>query len=169
MNTKWWQGQTASIIWTALRVWLGVQWIEAGWHKLVDGFDATGFLHGAVGKATGEFPAVQGWYAAFLENFALPNVGLFNFLVPVGEVLVGLGLIFGLATVPALLAGILMNWSFLMAGTVSTNPMLLMAAVLLLFVGYGAYRYGLDRYAIPFIKEQWNNRNKKHNTPAHAH
>ena len=30
-------------------------------------------------------PSVQGWYAGFLENLALPNAGLFNVLVPWGE------------------------------------------------------------------------------------
>jgi hypothetical protein len=48
---------------------------------------------------------VQGWYAAFLEHVALPNVGFFNFIIPVGEFLAGLALILGVATIPALLAG----------------------------------------------------------------
>lgn len=64
----------------------GREWLTAGWHKVMDGFDATGFIKGAIAKAGGEHPAVQGWYAAFLEGFALPNVELFNFLVAWGEV-----------------------------------------------------------------------------------
>jgi thiosulfate dehydrogenase (quinone) large subunit len=58
---------------------LGYLWFKAGWGKVTDGFDATGFLQGAIEKATGEHPAVQSWWAAFLEGFALPNVELFNF------------------------------------------------------------------------------------------
>ena len=57
------------------------------------------------GKSTGDHPAVQGWYAAFLKGFALPNVELFNFLIAWGEVGVGLGLILGTFTTIALFAG----------------------------------------------------------------
>jgi thiosulfate dehydrogenase (quinone) large subunit len=160
---RWLKTPQAATIWTVLRIWLGIQWLEAGWHKITDGFDTTGFLHGAIAKATGDHPAVQGWYAGFLENAALPNAELFNILIPWGEVLVGLGLILGAATIPALLAGAFMNLNFLMAGTVSTNPVLYTAAIILLFAGGGAYYFGVDRFAIPFIKNAINNRKTRSN------
>ena len=66
-----------------LRVYLGYIWVMAGWGKITSGqFDASGFLQGALANATGEHPAVQGWWAAFLNNIAIPNVEAFNFLVP---------------------------------------------------------------------------------------
>jgi thiosulfate dehydrogenase (quinone) large subunit len=148
-------------VFTVLRVWLGIQWIEAGFHKITDGFDASGFIQGAIAKAGGDHPAVQGWYANFLEGFAVPNVELFNVLIPWGEVLVGLGLILGAATIPALLAGAFMNLNFLMAGTVSTNPVLYTAAIILLFTGAASYFYGVDRFAVPYVKKFFN---KKRNT-----
>ncbi|WP_374722579.1 DoxX family protein [Peribacillus tepidiphilus] len=154
MNTTWKNGPVAGVVWALLRIWLGVQWLQAGWHKVMDGFDASGFMKGAIAKATGEHPAVQGWYAAFLENVAVPNAGLFSFLVAWGEVLVGIGLILGAATIPALLAGAFMNLNFLLAGTTSTNPILYTVAIILLFAGTGAYYYGVDRFAVPFIKER---------------
>jgi thiosulfate dehydrogenase (quinone) large subunit len=167
---KWWENEKISVVWTVLRIWLGIQWIEAGWHKMVDGFDAGGFLQGALAKAQGDHPAVQGWYANFLEGFALPNVKLFNVLIPWGEVLIGVGLIVGIATVPALIAAAFMNLNFLLAGTVSTNPILLTAQIILLFVGKGAYTWGGDRFIVPYVKErlfhkqrdQQNARNGKH-------
>ena len=149
---RWWKTPQAAMVWTVLRIWLGIQWIEAGWHKITGGFEAGGFLQGAIAKATGEHPAVQTWYAAFLENFAVPNAGLFNILIPWGEFLVGLGLIIGLATIPALIAGAFMNLNFLLAGTTSTNPTLYTIAIILLFVGSGAYYWGVDRFAIPYVK-----------------
>lgn len=161
---KWWTNPKVAIIWTIARIWLGIQWIEGGWHKVVDGFDATGFIQGAIAKAAGENPAVQGWYAAFLENIALPNGDIFSVLVAYGEVLVGLGLIFGVATIPALIAGAFMNFNFLMAGTVSTNPILFTTAVILLFAGKGSYYWGVDRYAIPYVKELLNRSKKLANT-----
>ncbi|PMC39129.1 Crp/Fnr family transcriptional regulator [Bacillus sp. UMB0899] len=150
---NWLKGPKMAIIWTVLRVWLGIQWLEAGIHKVTDGFDATGFLNGAIAKAGGNHPAVQGWYAIFLEEFAIPNIQLFNILIPWGEVLVGIGLIIGAATIPALLAGALMNLNFMLAGTVSTNPILYTAAFLLLMAGTEGYFYGADRWILPAIKQ----------------
>jgi len=40
-------------------------------------------------------PNVTGWYAAFLQNFVLPNAILFANVVAIGEVLVGIALIHG--------------------------------------------------------------------------
>lgn len=163
MRTKWYETNVMSVLWAVARIWLGLQWLEAGWHKLTGGFDATGFLNGAIAKAAGEAPTVQGWYATFLQNFALPNVELFNILIPVGELLVGLGLIVGLLTVPALIAGAFMNLNFLLAGTLSTNPILLALAVILLFAGKGTYNFGLDRFALPAMKQFFENKTHRGN------
>lgn len=145
-----------SPLWTLVRLYLGVQWIQAGWHK-IGGFDASGFIKGAIGKAAGDHPSVQGWYAAFLDTFALPNIGLFNFLIPWGEFLVGLGLILGTFTTAALYAGAFMNLNFMLAGTTSTNPILYTLAIILLVMGPSTYRYGIDYYLLPKMKKMTAN------------
>ncbi|MEC1716176.1 DoxX family protein [Schinkia azotoformans] len=165
---KWIKGPQMAVVWTVVRIWLGIQWIEAGWHKVADGFDASGFMKGAIANATGDHPAVQAWYAAFLENFALPNAGLFSTLVAWGEVLVGIGLIVGAATIPALLAGAFMNLNFLLAGTTSTNPILYTVAIILLFAGTASYYYGADRFLVPYIKEKFGKKGAKNIEEGHA-
>src|SRR5690625_1123701 len=72
-----------------IRVYIGYQWITAGWGKVTSGFDASGFIQGAIANAGGENPTVQAWWGAFLEAFALPNAGMFSFKIAWGEVLVG--------------------------------------------------------------------------------
>jgi thiosulfate dehydrogenase (quinone) large subunit len=166
MKTKWWKTPQVSAIWTVIRIWLGVQWLTAGWGKITGGFEVNGFLQGAIAKAGGEAPIVQGWYAGFLESVAVPNAGLFNVLVPWGEFLIGLGLIFGAATIPALIAAAFMNLNFLLAGTISTNPEYLALEVILLFVGVGSYYWGIDRFAVPAIKTYFTN--KKNNRGAES-
>ncbi|WP_409273898.1 DoxX family membrane protein [Neobacillus sp. SCS-31] len=153
---KWYQTPQVAVIWTIARVWLGLQWLQAGWGKITGGFDAGGFLQGAIAKAGGDHPAVQGWYANFLQNVAAPNIDLFNVLIPWGETLVGLGLILGAATIPALIAAAFMNLNFLLAGTTSTNPILYTVAVVLLFAGSGATYWGVDRFAVPYLKAAIN-------------
>lgn len=136
-----------------IRIYIGYQWFTSGFGKVTGGeFDAGGFLQGAVAQAGGEHPAVQGWWAAFLETFTIPNAGLFTFLVMWGELLVGAALILGLFTNFAALMGITMNFAFLFSGTVSTNAQMVLLTIFLLVAGYNAGRFGLDRYVIPFLR-----------------
>ncbi|MCD5322477.1 MULTISPECIES: DoxX family protein [Pontibacillus] len=152
---------------TIIRVYLGYTWFMAGFHKLTGpSFDANGFLQGAVGKATGDHPAVQGWWAAFLDTIAIPNSGLFSFLVMWGEILVGAALILGIFTTFAALMGITMNFAFLLSGTTSTNPQMVLLTIFILVAGYNAGKYGLDRYVIPFLRK--NVEKKIHHKPAEA-
>jgi thiosulfate dehydrogenase (quinone) large subunit len=144
------KGPKMSIIWTVLRIWLGIQWIEAGFNKITSGFDATGFIQGASPGAK--------WYGVFFESFAVPNAELFNILIPWGEFLVGLGLILGAATIPALVGGAFMNFNFLMVGAGAVDVIFYTTAFILILTGRGSYYYGVDRFAIPYVKEMFNKR-----------
>lgn len=145
----------AAAVLTFLRVYLGYQWMTAGWGKITGGqFEAGGFIQGAIGKASGENPAVQGWWASFLEAVALPNAGLFAWMVMWGELLVGIALILGLFTNFAALMGIVMNFAFLFSGTVSTNAQMVVLTILVLVAGYNAGKFGLDRWVIPFLRNK---------------
>lgn len=139
-----------------LRIYIGWQWMTAGWGKVNNGFDAKGFLVGAIEKAAGERPVVQGWWANFLEGFALPNVGIFNVLVAWGELLVGIGLILGCLTTFAALMGAVMNFAFLFSGTVSTNAQMVLITVFIIVAGFNAGKFGLDYYVIPYMRKLFN-------------
>lgn len=143
----------ASVLLLLVRLYLGYSWLTAGYHKIVDGFDSSGFLQGALAKSTGEHPAVQAWWGTFLESFAIPNAGIFNVLIPWGEFLVGLGLLLGCFTTAAAFFGILMNFAFLFSGTVSTNAQMVLLTIFILAAGYNAGRFGLDRYVVPFLRK----------------
>jgi thiosulfate dehydrogenase [quinone] large subunit len=110
-----------------------------------------GFIQGALAKTAGAHPDVQGWYASFLESTVLPHLTVWSNMVAVGELLVGIGLIVGLLTGIAAFFGFFMNLNFLMAGTVSVNPILLVLALGLILARRVAGYWGLDRYARPFI------------------
>ncbi|NTU85776.1 MAG: DoxX family membrane protein [Chloroflexales bacterium] len=148
-------------LWTIIRLYLGYQWLVAGWGKLTNpggvwvgakaGTAVTGFIQGALEKTGGDHPDVSGWYAAFLQQVALPNAALFSYLVTFGELLVGLALILGLLTGFAAFFGGFMNASYLFAGAVSVNPVLLLLAVGIMLAWRVAGYWGLDRWALPLL------------------
>jgi thiosulfate dehydrogenase [quinone] large subunit len=146
-------------LWLVLRVYLGYEWFRAGWDKVFDdawvganaGAAVTGFTEHALTLQEGAHPDVQGWYGAFLENVVIPNAGFFSYLVAFGEVLVGAALILGVFTGIAAFFGLLMNASYLLAGTVSTNPILLFLGLLILLAWRTAGWWGLDRWLLPLL------------------
>ncbi|GIP18777.1 hypothetical protein J40TS1_44190 [Paenibacillus montaniterrae] len=160
----------AGWIWLIVRLYVGYTWLTSGWKKVNSdawtgenaGAAVTGFMQGALAKAE-EGKDVSSWYAAFLENFVIPNAKAFSYVVAFGEVLVGLGLILGLLTGIAAFCGGLMNVSFLFAGTVSSNPLLFVLATWLVLAWKNAGWYGLDRWALPLLGTPWSAK-KKHST-----
>ena len=158
------QNRIASGILAVIRLYLGYTWFIAGIHKLISGgFDASGFLKNAISnpvKGT-DGSVVFGPYVSFLKHVALPNVDIFNKLIPAGELLVGLGLILGCLTTAAMFFGLLMNFSYLMAGTISSNPIDILLGVIILFAGFNAGKFGLDRWVIPFMRDLLPEDNQK--------
>jgi thiosulfate dehydrogenase (quinone) large subunit len=60
-----------------------------------------------------------------------------------------------------------MNWNFMMAGTASTNPVLILLSILLILAWRNAGQWGLDRFVLPIVGTPWQlgkvfqNRTKK--------
>ncbi|MFG6149101.1 DoxX family protein [Halobacillus sp. B23F22_1] len=145
---------SAAFILLGIRIYLGYTWLTSGIGKVTGDFDAGGYLQGAIFKSQGEEAIVQGWWASFLKTFALPNSSLFSFLVMWGEVLVGIALIIGLLTKTGVFFGMLMNMAFLLSGTISSNPEMLILGALILAAGANAGRIGLDHYAVDVLKRK---------------
>ncbi len=114
-----------------------------------------GFVAGALAKSSGAHPSVQGWYASFLQNVVLPNAGVWSFLITWGEVAVGLGLLVGALTGIAAGFGVLMNLNYLLAGTVSINPVLGVMGLFLVLAWRVAGLIGLDRWLLPLLGLPW--------------
>lgn len=158
---------TSAWIWLILRLYLGYSWLVAGINKVSSdvwtgenaGAAIQGFMGGALEKV--EEGDVAGWYAWFLENIVIPNAVPFSYIVAWGEVLVGLGLIIGLLTGIAAFFGALMNMSFLLAGTVSSNPIMFMIAIVLIMAWKVAGWYGLDRWLLPKLGTPWSINTKR--------
>jgi len=143
--------------WTVVRIYLGWLWFNSGIGKVTDpnwvganaGTAVTGFLNRAVTLASGERPSVTGWYAWIVENVFLPIAPVMSYLVAFGELLVGVALIVGFLTGIVAFLGGLMNVAFLLAGTLSSNPVMFLLATWLVLAWRIAGYYGLDRWVLP--------------------
>ena len=80
----------------------------------------------------------------------------FAWLITLGELAVGLGLLLGALTGLAAFFGALMNMSFLLAGSASTNPIMFTFAVGLILAWKVAGYYGVDRYLLPMLGVPWH-------------
>lgn len=159
-------------LWFVVRMNVGAQWLLAGWEKVQDpvwgtsGVALKGFVAAAIAKTGGAHPSVQGWYGNFLHDFVLPNAGFFSFLVTWGEVAVGLGVLLGVLTGIAAGFGVLMNLNYLLAGTVSINPVLGAFGLFLCFAWRVCGLIGLDRWLLPALGMPWKPGALLRTTPA---
>jgi thiosulfate dehydrogenase [quinone] large subunit len=150
-------------IWLLVRLYVGFQWFSEGFHKVTTsgwagskaGTLLTPWIEIALQKTHGAHPDVQDWYAAFLAHIVLPNVAVWSIAVSYGELLVGIGLILGLFTGIAAFFGTTMNASYLLAGTVSTNPILFGLGSLLVLAWKTAGFWGLDRVVLAKLGTPW--------------
>jgi thiosulfate dehydrogenase (quinone) large subunit len=148
-------------LWLPLRLYLGWSWWEAGWHKFVDPkWIGTGeallefWTRGL--KMTPKPVIAFDWYRSFIEFLA--NSGAhtwFSKLIVFGELAVALGLILGAFTGLAAFFGGLMNWSFIMAGSASTNGLFFAIATWLVLAWRNAGWIGLDRWLLPAVGTPW--------------
>lgn len=162
--SKWLFADTRiGVLWLALRLYVGWEWIQSGWIKIHSPFwigthagkALQGFLQGALHKTGGVNPDVSGWYAAFLHGVVIPHVAIFSFLVAYGELAVGIGLMLGIFTGIAAFFGAFMNMNYLFAGTVSINPLFFLFELFLMLAWRVAGWYGLDRFLLPLLGTPW--------------
>jgi thiosulfate dehydrogenase (quinone) large subunit len=157
-STRW------SWVWLVVRLYVGWEWLSEGISKAQDpgwvGAKAGSFLTmwvgGALKKTQGAHPDVQGWYALFLSHVVLPHAAFWSYAVTCGEIFVGLGLILGLFTGIAAFFGTTMNASYLLAGTVSTNPILFALGSLLVLAWKTAGWWGADRWLLGRLGTPWS-------------
>jgi len=154
-------------LWLVVRVYLGYQWLTAGWEKM----QSAGWMSGGqslaaywqrdvaapVGGAKGivhygpyhnllAFMLQAQWYVWFAK------------VVAVGEAAVGVLLIVGAFVGIAGFLGMFMNFNYMLAGSASTNPVLFALAILLILAWKTAGYYGLDYVLLPAVGVPWQNR-----------
>jgi thiosulfate dehydrogenase [quinone] large subunit len=150
-------------LWLVVRLYVGYEWLFAGWEKVTNpawtgsgaGTALSGFLQGSLGKATGAHPDVQGWYADFLQNVVMTHASTWSYVISYGELLVGIAVILGIFTGIAAFFGLFMNLNYLLAGTVSINPILFTLSIGLILAWKVAGYIGFDHWLLPHLGTPW--------------
>jgi len=75
--------------------------------------------------------------------------------VVLGELAVGIALLAGVLVGVAAFFGIVMNMSYLLAGSTSVNPIMFALAIGLILGWRVAGYYGLDRWLLPKVGVPW--------------
>jgi thiosulfate dehydrogenase [quinone] large subunit len=159
---------SSAVLWLGIRLYLGFEWLSAGYHKLDNpawrnGDALRGYWERAVAVPTEEqaeqgaraLITYDGW-REFLQ-YMLDNEWYtwFNWVIMLGETAVGLGLIVGALTGVAAFFGAVLNVSFLLSGTTSSNPVMLILAIFVIMGWRVAGYIGLDRILLPMLGTPW--------------
>ena len=152
-----------ALIWMPVRFFVGQEWLAAGEHKVRDdawmkgGSALQGYWERAVAIPEQGRPAITyAWFRDFLEYLLRHETYTwFAKVVAIGEVMIGLGLIVGALVGIAAFFGTLMNFSFELAGSASSNPVLFGLGVFLVLGWKVAGYWGLDRYLLTVVGTPW--------------
>lgn len=158
------QSTAVGWLWFFVRLYVGFDFLIAGWEKFnnpawVDGsgHGIIGFWNGALGTTASGAPVIAfDWYRTFLQFLVDSNsAGWFSYIIVFGEMAVGIGLVLGAFTGLAAAGGLVMNMAFMLAGSTSTNPVLALLGVALILAWKNAGYIGLDRFLLPLIGTPW--------------
>ena len=162
-----------AILWTIVRIFVGYQWLSSGLGKLSNpAWTETGealqgfFLRAVAIPETGKPPIAFDWYRDFLQGML--DSGAYTWfakLIVAGEVLIGIALVIGAFVGIAAFFGAFMNWNFIMAGTASTNGLLLVLSLLLVLAWKIAGYYGADSFLLSKLGTPWKRRNTTASNP----
>ncbi|HEY5267074.1 MAG TPA: DoxX family protein [Acidimicrobiales bacterium] len=140
------QSKLLSLGWTAMRIWLGVMWIQAGIAKLW-GAENPAFLHnngaGVQGFAS-HGVAAYSWWGSFLHSFVVPNASWIAVLVAFSEFAIGVALALGLFTRLAALGSLLLLFTYVMSGTASVTAFYALFAIVILATWRTSSWIGVD-------------------------
>lgn len=155
-----------SLIWLLLRIYLGWLWLEAGWVKIIGSgarpWGPESILNYwqravAVPIAPARPAITYDWYRTFLEF--LIQIRAESWMAPLvayGEFIIGAALILGIFVGITATIGAFMNMNFMLAGTASINPVMLLFAILLMLAWKTAGWWGFDRWILPRLGAPWS-------------
>jgi thiosulfate dehydrogenase (quinone) large subunit len=148
-RVKWaWGERRNELMFTALRVWIALEWLSSGTGKLMNPKYVSGFAATNANFAKG---SSFSWYRDFLTGTVIPNHDFFAYFTMYGEIFAGVALLLGLLTNAGAIAAFLLNLNFWLAAgysggsTFGVNFVMGGAAIVLLLAP-GSKWLSVDRW-----------------------
>ncbi|WP_332692303.1 hypothetical protein [Halalkalibacter lacteus] len=149
-----------------MRVLFGIGWLLAGVTKLTErswfkepGLFLSEYLMGALQNSN-----VPNFYKIFIENVVLEHVIIFNYVIPIVQIILGLFLVVGLFTIPSILVCLFMHINFILSGNMNLISLVLYTnAFSLIIFRKNLYHFSLDKH-FKLATLFTINRNKKETT-----
>ncbi|ANX02410.1 pyridine nucleotide-disulfide oxidoreductase [Thermoclostridium stercorarium subsp. leptospartum DSM 9219] len=157
------------LVWLVpLRLYIGYYWLMEGLKKAWDGWFVVEMLAGratdaeATASLTEEGRKVfrivsehtPQWYEWIVDHVILPRPMLFQYLIVLTEIGLGLAFITGTFTILAAIVGIGLNINFLLSTGMYPETYWLIPAQIAMFQDAGK-SFGVDYYLIPYLTRQW--------------
>jgi thiosulfate dehydrogenase [quinone] large subunit len=132
-----------------MRVLFGMGWLLAGVTKITEklwfkepGLFLNDYLINSLQNSN-----VPPFYKTFIENIALENVIVLNYVIPIVQIILGIFLIAGLFTIPSILACLFMHINFILSGNMNLMSLILYtSAFSLIIFRPDVYHLSLDKY-----------------------
>jgi len=128
-----------------LRIFIGLGWLRAGLAKMMkpawhSGEALNTFLADHLSKGDIIFPP----YEFIVNNVFLPNVAILSWVVMIGQVLTGIGILSGTITNLALMMGLIMNLNFILCGAPNPSAFYVVIQIVLFLANTGSI-LGFDK------------------------
>ncbi len=131
------------------RMLFGLGWFLAGVTKITDklwfkepGIFLREYLINSLQQSN-----VPLFYKTFIENIALEHLLVFNYVIPIVQIILGIFLIAGLFTIPSILVCLFMHINFILSGNINLISLILYTnAFLLINFRTYIYYFSLDKY-----------------------
>lgn len=142
---------TANMFWLSLmRVFLGIMWIVSGIQHIQEGWMSSVKL--SAGASSAPMQNVPEWYGWIMQRFVFPHAILFQSMITISEILLGLLLIAGLFTFLSALGTIFLHINFYLSGMATFNNWWYVITAIAILAGAGR-SFGLDYYVMPWLSK----------------
>lgn len=156
------RSERSALIWLVVRLWVGWQWLSAGWEKVTGSGTSNWLTHsnqlrGFIGGAdyawahqalTQGHPQVPYKWVLDVFNGMSGNALIFSRVDSIAELAIGAGLIAGCLTGIAAAGGIALNFMYIAGGSAGVNGIMMALGILLILAWRVAGYYGIDRFVL---------------------
>ncbi|MBO1199992.1 DoxX family protein [Staphylococcus simiae] len=139
-----------------VRLVSGIIMLQQGFEKLTGNFTLKGLV--PVIKDNTDSPV---WYKWFFEHVVAQSTSLFDLVIPLGELAIGLGLLFGVLSYAASFFGAFVMLNYILADMIFTYPLQL-ALFIILLMHQNTLRQLSLQSVIHYIKSFKNRGENKH-------